>query len=127
MAGRTAPALATLTDGQRRMLALVAVGATTADLARHLGMPPRGVGRELASLLTDLGVPGRREAALLWWGSRAGARVDLRDASEALSAVRRPGNSRVGSCPRPDSAPAPMGMRPSARRRGTPAAAAAYR
>ncbi len=78
--------VAGLTDGQRRLLRLVAGGATTNELAVRLGLSPRRTRREVQTLLVALGVRSTDEAVLLWWGSRAGARGDLRLAAHALVA-----------------------------------------
>jgi DNA-binding NarL/FixJ family response regulator len=67
-----------LTAGQQRMLRLLVSGATVADLAAHLGLSVGLARREQRLVLSTLGVGSAQEAALLWWGSRAGARADLR-------------------------------------------------
>ena len=78
--------VAELTDGQRRLLRLVAGGATMDELAARLGLSPRRTRREVQTLLVALGVRSTDEAVLLWWGSRAGARADLQVAARALVA-----------------------------------------
>ncbi len=76
-----------LTDTQQRLLRLAASGATMAEQAAHLGLSPRAVRRELDGVVGALGVRDVGQAALLWWGSRAGARADLRAAVEQFQMV----------------------------------------
>ena len=76
-----------LTALQQRLLRLLVSGATAADLAAQLGLSTRVARREQQALLAALGVGSVQEAAVLWWGSRAGARADLRAA--ALASSRR--------------------------------------
>jgi DNA-binding NarL/FixJ family response regulator len=78
--------LAGLTSTHRRMLRLAAAGATPADIGLHLDMAPRTVHDELTVLLATLGVHDAHEAAIIWWGSRAGARPDLAIAAQGLVA-----------------------------------------
>jgi DNA-binding CsgD family transcriptional regulator len=78
--------VARLTDRRQRLLRLAASGAPAAELALRLGLSRRQVGREVAAVLLALGVQTLDEAALLWWGSRAGARTELRAAAQALAA-----------------------------------------
>jgi DNA-binding NarL/FixJ family response regulator len=75
-----------LTDRQRRLLRLLACGATAGDLAARLGVTASAARRECRAALAALGVGTPAEAALLWWGSRAGARVEVRLAAEQLAA-----------------------------------------
>jgi DNA-binding NarL/FixJ family response regulator len=78
--------IARLTDRQQRLLRLTAGGAAAAALAMRLDLAPSHIQRELAALLRALGVRSTAEAALLWWGSRAGSRADVRRAAQALIA-----------------------------------------
>ena len=69
-------------------------------LAGRRGMPARDRGaaepvatparREQRAILTTLGVSSLAEARVVWWGSRAGAREDLRLAATALIPSRPP-------------------------------------
>ena len=79
--------IAELSDDQCRMLRLLAAGATTAELGVRLGLSPAQARRAVAGLLAALGVADAAGAMVLWWGSRAGARPDLRAA--ALDSSRR--------------------------------------
>jgi DNA-binding NarL/FixJ family response regulator len=76
-----------LTDRQRRLLRLLASGATAGELAARLGLTVSAAQRECQEVQAALGVNTPAEAALLWWGSRAGARVDVRLAAEHLVAA----------------------------------------
>jgi DNA-binding NarL/FixJ family response regulator len=76
--------VAALTDSQRRMLRLASGGATVAEIAVRLGLPPRVVARELSAVLTALGVGDTRQATILWWGSRVGASPHMVDAAQDL-------------------------------------------
>ena len=71
-----------LTARQQRLLRLLVSGATAVDLAAQLGLSARVARREQHEVLAALGVGNVQEAAVLWWGSRAGARADLRAAVE---------------------------------------------
>ena len=85
-----APAhLAELSAEQHRLLRLLAAGATTAELGARLGLSPTRARRAVDGLLAALGVEDAAAAMVLWWGSRAGARADLRAAAMA-SASRQP-------------------------------------
>ncbi len=75
-----------LTDTQQRLLRLAASGATPAEQATRLGLSARAVRRELDGVIDRLGVRDINQAALLWWGSRAGARADLAAAAQQLVA-----------------------------------------
>ena len=79
--------VAELTDGQRRLLRLVAGGATMDELAVRRGESPRRTRREVQTLLVALGVRSTDEAVLLWWGSRAGARAELGLAAALIAAT----------------------------------------
>ena len=78
--------LGPLTDRQRRLLGLLAAGATVAEIALRLDLSRRATQRAVADLLTALNASTSAEACLLWWGSRAGARADLRQAVEVRAA-----------------------------------------
>jgi DNA-binding CsgD family transcriptional regulator len=82
-----------LTPRQQHLLRLLASGATAADLTVRLGLSARVAGRERRAMLATLAVDTVPEAARLWWGSRAGARADLRAAAEH----RRPAVPGQGS------------------------------
>ena len=71
-----------LTARQQRLLRLLVSGATAADLAAQLGLSARLARREQHEMLAALGVGNVQAATVLWWGSRAGARADLRAAVE---------------------------------------------
>ena len=71
-----------LTARQQRLLRLLVSGATAADLAAQRGLSTRVARREQHEMLAALGVGSVQEATVLWWGSRAGARADLRAAVE---------------------------------------------
>lgn len=75
-----------LTAHQQRLLRLLASGATAAEVAVRLGLSARAAQREQRAVLALLGVDSPQAAVLLWWGSRAGARDDLRLAVHALVA-----------------------------------------
>ena len=75
-----------LTAHQQRLLRLLVSGATAAEVAARLGLSARAARREQRAVLALLGVRSTDEAALLWWGSRAGARDDLRLAVQTLVA-----------------------------------------
>jgi DNA-binding CsgD family transcriptional regulator len=77
---------APLTDRQQCLLRLLAGGATSADLALRLGLSRGQTDQAVVALLATLRVRTIDEAAVLWWGSRAGARPDLRLAALALVA-----------------------------------------
>jgi DNA-binding NarL/FixJ family response regulator len=79
--------IAELSDDQCRLLRLLAAGATTAELGVRLGLSPTRARRAVDGLLAALGVEDAAGATVLWWGSRAGARADLRAA--ALASSRR--------------------------------------
>ena len=81
--------IAELSDEQCRLLRLLAAGATTAELGVRLGLSPTRARRAVDDLLAALGVEDMAAAMVLWWGSRAGARADLRAAALA-SASRQP-------------------------------------
>jgi DNA-binding CsgD family transcriptional regulator len=78
--------LAGLTERQSRVLRRLASGTTEADLAVRLGLSPRAARHEARNLLDALGLRSCDEAAVLWWGNRAGARADLLAAARALVA-----------------------------------------
>ena len=81
--------IAELSDEQCLMLRLLAAGATTAELGMRLGLSPARARRAVDGLLAALGVEDAAGAMVLWWGSRAGARADLRAAALA-SSCRQP-------------------------------------
>lgn len=78
--------LHTLTEAQQRLLGLIACGATPAEQAARLGLSRGRLRREVRIVLAVLGVHDSSEAAVLWWGSRAGARTDLAAAAQRLVA-----------------------------------------
>jgi DNA-binding CsgD family transcriptional regulator len=78
--------LGPLTDDQRRALRLLAGGLTPGELALRLGLSRRAARRAVAGLLAALAVASVEEARLLWWGSRAGARADLRRTARGWAA-----------------------------------------
>ena len=75
-----------LSEQQRRMVRLAAGGAPATEISARLAMPVSHVKREWIAVLATLGVRDEHEAALLWWGSRAGARLDLAHAAQELTA-----------------------------------------
>jgi DNA-binding NarL/FixJ family response regulator len=75
-----------LSEQQRRMVRLAAGGAPAAEIAARLSIPMHRIPREWLAVLAILGVRDEREAAVLWWGSRAGARLDLAHAARQLIA-----------------------------------------
>jgi DNA-binding CsgD family transcriptional regulator len=77
-----------LTDRQRRLVRLLAAGAIGGELAERLGVTAREARHECQAVFAALGVGTPAEAALLWWGSRAGARAEVRLAAERLAAAR---------------------------------------
>jgi DNA-binding CsgD family transcriptional regulator len=77
---------ARLTDQQQRLLRLLAGGATVADLAVRLGLSRRQTQCAVLALPAILDVRTVEEAIVLWWGSRAGTRTDLRLAAQTLIA-----------------------------------------
>ena len=86
--------VAALMARQQRLLRLAAAGATPLDLAERLGLSPARARREFGGLLGALGVRTGGEAALLWWGSRDGARAEVRPAASVLN-VRRVNNGVI--------------------------------
>jgi DNA-binding NarL/FixJ family response regulator len=61
----TRPAPAALDDAERRLLQLIAAGATTTEIAESLHVSDRTVKRLIATLLRKLRVTSRTEAAAL--------------------------------------------------------------
>ncbi len=78
--------IADLTDQQPDQAQLLVGGATVADLAVRLGLSRGQTEQAVVALLATLRVRTIDEAAVLWWGSRAGARPDLLAAARALVA-----------------------------------------
>ena len=81
---------ARLTERQGRMLRWLAAGACPREIGARLSLSPRLLAREQRAILTTLGVSSLAEARVVWWGSRAGAREDLRLAATALIPSRPP-------------------------------------
>jgi DNA-binding CsgD family transcriptional regulator len=79
---------AMLSERQGRLWRRLAAGASSTELAARLGVTRRMLWDEQRALLATLGVGSLAEARVLWWGSRAGAREDLRLAAAALSSAR---------------------------------------
>ena len=82
--------IAALSDDQRRLLRLLAAGVPVPEAAARLGLSARRARAEQSRLLAALGVASVAEAALLWWGSRAGARAEVGQAAAALIAATTP-------------------------------------
>jgi DNA-binding CsgD family transcriptional regulator len=82
--------IAALSERQRRLLRLLAAGAPTTEVAARLGLSAQRARAEQDWLLAALGVDCRADAALLWWGSRAGARAEVGRAAAALVAATAP-------------------------------------
>jgi hypothetical protein len=86
MNGEIAQRIAGLSDRQRRVLRAIAGRMTLPEVALRIGASPAVARREVAAVLLALGVRRLDEAAVLWWGSRAGARADVRAAARRLAA-----------------------------------------
>jgi DNA-binding NarL/FixJ family response regulator len=78
--------VAGLSERQRRVLRLAAAGASTREIGQRIHAPLAVVEHELALLLRSLGVRTTDQAALVWWGSRAGSHPHLADAARDLIA-----------------------------------------
>ena len=81
---RVAKRIAGLSDRQRRLLRLAAAGASVAEIANRLELQPRVVESELDALMSTLGVNNRSQAAMVWWGTRAGSDPQLADSARDL-------------------------------------------
>ncbi|TMG69819.1 MAG: helix-turn-helix transcriptional regulator [Chloroflexi bacterium] len=76
-----------LTDRQREILAAVAAGRTTKEIALELGITPASVNTHIRRARVTLGVPTRAAAAVLVWGQAVTA--PARPRASALSSRAR--------------------------------------
>lgn len=70
--GGSTRAVALLTERERAVLELVAVGLSNKEIGRELGIAYHTVANHMTHLLRTLGATNRTEAALAWWRAQGG-------------------------------------------------------